>query len=567
MNSTSKKRAKSGSPSAAPKGPGISRRDFLKGAAVAAGASALAACAPAVAPTGAPQNRKWDKETDVVVVGTGTVSVAALAAADNGAKVLILEKAPVFGGHTAISGGWLWVPNNHVMQAQGIADSREEALAYVRRCARDRFVNDALITTYVDTAPVMIQWLDSIGIGPWEIAGGAIAYQDYQPSSYPGYKKTGRPIAIKGHSSGSDGGKALIDLIKKQIDAPASNIEVLLETPAKRLIYDGDSSAGTGQVIGIVAQTAGGQEIFIKARKAVILGTGGFEHNKEMCEHFLYNPIYYTCSVPTNTGDGHLMAMAVGAQLRNMNSVWGTAGYDVKEGMTGVMEGGTARGKPGAIVVNKHGERIGNESAAYAVFEHAFAQWDTGLVEWRNIPSFTLFDSGYTSRYALPGAAKVGDVPDFVKQADTLEDLATQLGINTDRLAETISRFNENASNGVDPDYHRGENTFDKQSTGDSTRTDLKNVCLAPLETAPYYGAPIWPGALGTNGGPVLNENGQALNVWGDLISRLYVTSNLSSGNVTGGVYLGGGSTIGPGMTFAYIGGKQAAALQSWEQG
>ncbi len=565
MKSTPKKQAETGSPSADPKGPGISRRDFLKGAVVVGAGGALAACAPKLAPTSAsaasvPQ--KWDKETDVVVVGTGTVSAAALAAADAGAKVLMLEKAPVFGGHTAISGGWLWVPNNHVMKAAGIADSREEALAYMRRCGQGRFQNDALVVKYVDTAPVVVQWLDSIGVGPWDFAGGGIFFQDYWPSSFPGYKKSGRPIAIKGHSDGSDGGKALIALIKKQLDA--RGVEVLLETAAKRLVYDGDSNIGNGQVVGIVANTVGGPDIFIKARKAVILGSSGFEHNKEMCEHFLYNPIYYTCSVPTNTGDGHLMAMAVGAQLQHMNSVWGTAGYNVKDDMTGVMEAGNTRGKPGAIVVNKHGERIGNESSAYAIFERSFSQWDSGLVEWRNIPSFTLFDSGYSSRYALPGAAKAGEVPDFVKKADTLTDLATQLGINYDSLAATIDRFNKIARDGVDPDFHRGENTFDTQSNGDSTRTDLKNICMAPLETPPYYGTAIWPGALGTCGGPLINENGQALNVWGNVIPRLYITSNLTTGNVTGGVYVGGGSTIGPGITFGYIGAKHATTLAPW---
>ncbi len=545
------------------KSDGVSRRDFIRSAAfagaLAAGGGLLAACEAAgvtAAPTATPAAKpaKWDKEVDVIVVGSGTVSVAALAAAEAGASVLIIEKAPVFGGHSSISGGGLWTPNNHLMRKEALADSREEALAYLDRVVGNR--SDGVVREkFVDTCNVMIDFLISSGVGPWKFNGGGTVFADYYPDSYPGHKKKGRVIQLEAGS-----GRELMGAIKKNVDT--RKIEVMLETAAQRLVYEGDSNEGNGQVIGVVAQDFSKKSIFIKARKGVVIGTGGFDYNRAMTEHYLRNPIYYSCAAPTNTGDGHLMCMAVGAQMRNMNEVWGLVAYDVKEDLTGVPDWSIDRGKPGCIIVNRHGQRIGNESAAYENFARSFSAYDSGTIEWRNIPSYAIFDSGFAANYALPGSAgKKGTVPAFFKQADTLAGLAQQLGINAEGLADQVARFNKNAANGTDPEWHRGENSFDRQTNGDSKRTDIKNPNLAPVATGPFYGTAIWPGALGTNGGPRTNENGQVLNVWGKVIPRLYVTGNTMA-SVFGGQYPGGGATLGPGMTYAFIEGKHAAGLE-----
>lgn len=552
------------SPSASSKR--IDRRTLLKGAAVLGGAAAmasLAACTAGASPASPSKVRKWDKEVDVVVVGTGTASLAALAAHDAGSKVVMLEKAPVYGGHTAVSGGGLYTPNHYILRAQG-QNTRDNDLAYIRAVVAQagNRANDEMLVRFVDTCNDTIDYFIKIGVNEWAASGKQ--YASYYPDSLPGHRKSATYLTYKG------GGKGLQAAIKKQIDG--RSIELLLETPGKRLIYEGDSSSGDGEVVGIVAQTPNGQEISIKARKGIIIGTGGFEHNKEMAEHFLRNPLYYKCSVPTNTGDGHSMCMAVGAQLRNMNEIWGYCGYNVTEDGAGIGDTAMYRGKPGAIVVNKHGERIGNEAAAYENFGRAFGTYDTGTMEWRNVPAYTIFSAEYTKRYGLPGAvppqgqtSAVGVVPGFFKKGDTLEDLARQLGINVNGLMAQVKRFNENAKNGVDPEWHRGENSFDTQTGGDESRTDLKNPCLAPIETGPFYGAALWPGTMGgTCGGPLTNTNGQVLNVWGKPIPRLYVTGNTMA-SVTGGTYPCGGSTLGPGFTFSYIGGNHAAKLKSWD--
>jgi 3-oxosteroid 1-dehydrogenase len=537
----------------------VSRREFIKGAAGVAGVAAvgtLASCVPVTPAAPArptPEVQVWDKEADIVVLGTGTVCPAALVAHEAGAKVLILEKGTEFGGTTRLSGGGLWMPNNYLMKQAGVVDSRDMALTYLRRVA-DGQAPEELIVAYVDRCNEMLEWLrDNCGFQWQRSASPTPAFADYYP--FEGAVKGTRQVSIL-REDNVGAGAGLSKSLKEAIDARA--IETMLQTPGKRLVTN-----SAGEVIGVIAES-GGKEIAIKASRAVIIGTGGFEHNRELVLHYLRAPLHAANSVTANTGDGLLMGIAVGADLRNMNECWGLPFFKpVPDAYSGIADWQLWRGKPGTVVVNKHGERIGNESAAYDASEKAFHTYDTGTFEWRNIPSFCIFDSGYTQNYALPGAA-VGAVPAWITKADTLDALAAALGIDAAGLKSTIDIFNKNARDGVDPVWHRGEADFDRWTAGDLKRTDLKNPCLAPLETPPYYGATIWPGTCGTNGGLRTNANAQVLDVWGNVLPRLYCSGNTMA-SVMGVGYAGGGSTIGPGLTFGYIAGKHAASLMPWE--
>ena len=178
-------------------------------------------------------------------------------------------------------------------------------------------------------------------------------------------------------------------------------------------------------------------------------------------------------------------------------------------------------------------------------------------------PAMHLFDSGYAAHYALPGTNyKVGVVPDWFKQANTLDELATAMSIDPAGLKQTVDRFNANAKNGLDPDWRRGEADFDQVTAGDKTRTDLKNPDLAPIETGPFYGAAITPGTCGTNGGLRTNTNAQVLNVWGNPITGLYATGNTMA-SAMGASYPGGGATVGQGMVFAYVAAQQMIAAKN----
>ena len=259
---------------------------------------------------------KWDKVVDVVVVGSGTVATAAVVAADAIYQSRrFLEKAANLGGTTAISGGGMWIPNNYLMQAAGVPDSKADALKYLQAISEGASTNE-LMNAYLDKGPEMLAWLrDKAGFNFQRNSPATFA--DYYPWA-PGVHDAvgGRSV----HSLRSDNvsaGKGLMQSIKEFLDA--HKVEIMLETPGKRLVTNDN-----GDVIGVIA-VSNGKEIAIQANRGVILGTGGFDFNKEMMTAYMRGPIYFSASVPTNTGDGHLMGMAIGADLRNMNSCWGLA--------------------------------------------------------------------------------------------------------------------------------------------------------------------------------------------------------------------------------------------------
>lgn len=156
----------------------------------------------------------------------------------------------------------------------------------------------------------------------------------------------------------------------------------------------------------------------------------------------------------------------------------------------------------------------------------------------------------------------MGVVPEWIVQADTLEELAEKLGVDVDGLNATLAVFNPNAEAGVDPIWHRGEYQFDINTAGDVNRTDIKNPCLAPIAKGPFYGSQIVPGTCGTNGGPRINANAQVLNAFGQPIPRLYAVGNLS-GSIFGDSYPGGGGCLGAGGVMGMLAGFHAAKLES----
>jgi len=531
----------------------VSRRSFLKKTAMVgvglAAAGSLPACAPKASGTAEP---KWDKEVDVVVVGSGTVAIAAIAAKDAGVEsVLILEKGPVFGGTSSLSGGTFWIPVNYVMAANGIEDNREDAIKYLQITAAGQS-SDELITTFVDNGNKMLEWLRDKYQYEW-LNSGSKGFADYY--EVDGFRPSGRGVGIAVDGKKTNGGGAW-QVIRKTVDD--LGIEVMTETAGKKLITN-----TAGEVIGITAEGVNGS-MNIKAKKGVILGTGGFDYNKEMANAYLRGPILASNAVTTNTGDGHLMAMELGADLRNMNSCWGLPFYPLNlDKMQGEPDWQIYRGKPGSIIVNKYGERIGNEASAYHVYNRAFWVYDTGKFEWRNTPSYWICDSTFPEHYFMPGSGyQMGVVPEWIVQADTLEELAEKLGVDVDGLNATLAVFNPNAEAGVDPIWHRGEYQFDINTAGDVNRTDIKNPCLAPIAKGPFYGSQIVPGTCGTNGGPRINANAQVLNAFGQPIPRLYAVGNLS-GSIFGDSYPGGGGCLGAGGVMGMLAGFHAAKLES----
>ena len=480
----------------------------------------------------------WNRFVDLIVVGSGTGLMAALRAAAGGLNVLVIEKADHVGGTMGISGGGLWIPNNYRMRESGIEDSAAEAVEYIRHATLGQS-DPQLAAAFVEQCNGAIEFLRDIGV-QWDFQP---IFNDYYPH-FPGGKPRGRtlrPVNGRGEPlAGAELTQLMLDSARRY------GVSFALNTAAKRLIVNDD-----GAVTGVVAESDG-KTYYFKARYGVILAAGGFDHNEAMVRNFLRGPLYYTSAVPTDTGDGHMMGMALGASLRNMNERWGWPVFYDTDQQVSLSALATELGRPSAIVVNKLGQRILNEAGPYDSVARAFFSFDTGTYEYFNIPSYAIIDSQHRSRYTFAAVPPGARMPEWVKQADTLRDLAAMIGVDSNALEITIAHFNANAEKGVDPEFHRGESDFDLLTAGDLSRDDLINPCLAPILEPPFYAAAIWPGALGTSGGLQTNTFAQVLNVWGKIIPGLYAVGNTAASPLAGG-YPGGGGTLSAGLTFAFI--------------
>jgi DNA-binding NarL/FixJ family response regulator len=340
---------------------------------------------------------EWDEEVDILVAGSGTGQMAALRAADAGLSVIVLEKGATPGGTMAISGGGIWIPNNFRMREMGIEDSREEALDYLHHVTFGQ-ADPELATAFIDHCNEVITFLCSVGID-WEFLP---VFNDYYPE-FPGGKPQGRSLTPVLPNMGPNKGGALSNHLFEQ--AQARGVRYFLNTPAKRLVVDED-----GRVVGIIAQR-GQEEISIRAHRGVVLATGGFDHNQSMVSNFLRGPLYYTSAVPSNTRDGHLMGMALGASLRHMNERWGWPVFYDSDRHVAINALATEMGRPGAVVVNRKGLRIMNEAGPYDAVTRAFYTFDTGTYEYSNIPAFVIIDSEHRRRYTFANYPPDADLP------------------------------------------------------------------------------------------------------------------------------------------------------------
>jgi 3-oxosteroid 1-dehydrogenase len=538
----------------------VNRRDLLKNSllatAAAAGGLASAQGMENQQPLGQCSDEKmaWDRHADVVVIGSGTGLVAALAAAKAGKRVLILEKSPAPGGNTVVSGGVFWVPNNRVMQREGLRDSRESARQYLAALAQGQATNE-IIDAFLDNGPDMVDFIEantSLTIRVSKLMGEVA---DYHPE-WRGSNIKGRSLEPVQSTVGVAGGLLITSLLQAVIEAGG---ELLTACPAKRLLIK-ENAQGGREITGVVAEQDG-KLITIAVGDGVLMASGGFERNSEMKLHFLRGPSPYTLGAETNTGDGIHMGMAAGADLRNMNEVWGITVYSGDAKANGEYRGGIGlhaqidRRNAGCIAVNRYGERFCNEAADYDSSWRSYHSWQNwGELGYRNMPAYQIFDQAYREKYTLAGKAVNESLPDWVIKADSIEALAEKLSIDKDGLRKTVARFNQFARNGVDEDFARGKSIYDTYGAKDP------KVTLAALAKPPFYGAEISPADLGTCGGLRVNGEAQVIDVFGIPIKGLYASGNCAGVGSPGALYGGGGGTIGPAMTFAYIAGKRLAA-------
>ena len=542
-------------------------------------------------------SQKWDRVVDVVVLGTGAAAMSsAILAADEGAEVLVLEKAHEIGGTTAFSGGVPWIPMNHYAKELGIEDSREEALSYLRSLTNDREPDSHLVEVYVDTAHEMIKYLHDHTPLRFAVPRG---YADYFADK-PGGKLEGRSLDPAPFSL-NELGEEWMDKIRRHpifppltlaeggaVDASQVDyniiaermmnnivtmgrslsaslfkgmldrgITTLLETPGKELVMN-----DKGEVIGVRAEH-NGESVFYGARKGVMLATGGFEWNKELTKTFLKGKMTHPMSPQSNTGDGLIMAMEAGASLANMTEAWWSPTLvdpTIEYEDLVFSQIASGRASRNSIIVNGHGERFVNEGTAYNDMPRAMFNFDPVTMTYPNEKAFMIFDNQLKEREMVLTMFPGENIPDWVNHADSIRELAEQIGIDPDALEANINHWNENARKGEDPDFHRGTAYFESFLRGGGSPE--KNI--GTIEQAPFFALPVYAGTLGTNGGPRINEHAQVINLRGELISGLYAAGNAAMG-VMGQVYAAAGGTIGPALTFGYLAGKALGSAPTRE--
>jgi succinate dehydrogenase/fumarate reductase flavoprotein subunit len=321
----------------------------------------------------------------------------------------------------------------------------------------------------------------------------------------------------------------------------------LLRTSAVHLLKERD------RVVGVEVERDGIRERHM-ARLGVVLATGGFEWNAQMVRGFLGVPELTPASPPTGLGLGLGLALGAGAAIGNMTNAW----WDVVMHEPGQVYDGKPyyqtttlwRGRAGTMMVNRHGRRFVNESMNYSDMGVVMKAFDPLAYEHPNMPNYILFDGALRENFRI-GSIDIGDPdPDWLIRADTIAELADRAGIDAGGLAKQLESFNRNAARGVDPEFHRGDDPYDRYR-GDP---NSPHPNLRPLEP-PYYVVPQTLGCLGTKGGPVTNEDAQVLDLHDHPIPGLYACGNVMS-NVFGFSYPGPGSTLGSGLTFGYRAGR-----------
>jgi len=537
----------------------LNRRDFLKG--MAAGASGVAAGAvmPAYASASSSGAKSlvpssWDMEADVVVLGYGGSGiVSAIAAADNGANVLALEKSPISGGCTKISDCNITSPK-----------SVESMVAYLKDTIAQNGVSDTVIRAISEETCRNPEWLESMGI-KFSVSG--MVMTEFPAASGQPDMTTGRPSgsnAKKEATKGAHGG-VLCDALVEQ--AEARGIKVLYNTPARELVQNPE----TRDIIGVRAEQDG-KEIVIKAKKAVILCTGPFDFNDEMVRNYLRPYPLKFAGWKFNTGDGIPMACKVGARLWHMNGLCGYYCPWFEEGKTGYLIFGAR--KPSWMYCDKYGRRFTDESK---LMEHNF--WKnmlevdkTGLGFSRN-PGWIVFDE--TARKAGPVASSytawlpegLGGAPEFsndnseeiakgwIIKGDTLKELAEKTGMDADNLKAEIDGINQVVASGSPDRFGRNS----KAGEGFMGSMGINGA----WDNGPYYAMRLYTGGISTMGGPERNEKGQVVDQDGKPIPRLYEAGVM--GSIWGDHYGPAGANVGISvLAGGRIAGRNAATEKPW---
>jgi 3-oxosteroid 1-dehydrogenase len=554
---------------------------------------------------------------DVVVVGSGGAGMlAALRAADLGLSVVVVEKSHRYGGTTATSGGALWIPNHGL---GGHLDSDERAAAYLAAVAqgadaqrlRAYIENGPRLVSFLSGAGVRFHAIadlpDYFSSAPGAVAGRALFPEEIDGGSLgldyftmrepacaftllnryslnlaesfalaarpPGWQWVAAKMFLRywldipwrlktRRDRRATMGAALIAGLRRELNR--RGVQVLLNTGLEKL------EVTDGRVVGIHVNSSR-RLSYLRADRAVILAAGGFEQNQTMRDRWMAVSTSAAWSLTprgANAGDAILAAEAIGAATEFMGCAWwapsmqlpapGVPNVDVAHQMF------FDHRHPNSVCVNRLGTRFVNESGSYDRF--GIAMIDDHLKTGANVPCWMIFDSTYRARYACGGIMPASAMPDrsipsdwwdnYIYRADDIAGLAEKIGIDAARLAAVVGEMNGYAATGIDPQFGRGANVYDRYF-GDARVGP--NPCMGPIDNPPYYAIQIDLGDLGTKGGLKADEHARVLDRGGDPIPGLYAAGN-SSGSAFGDCYPGAGGTLGPALIFGYIAANHIAA-------
>ncbi|VEE07542.1 FAD-dependent oxidoreductase [Neisseria animalis] len=568
---------------------------------------------------------EWQCDVLIAGSGAGGLA-AAVTAAHHGLKVIVAERAAVCGGATARSGGWAWVPGNPLAKADGVNEPRDDFRNYLKAVIGEAGYDHERIEVFLENAPHMVGFFENFtplkftpGAKICDIYGklpGAgtghrsVAATPFYAASLPKHLLGILPDQFKmtsfwgmGIMAGPDLGHFLnamrnprsfayvarrtavhiwdkivhrrnmqmvngLALIAKLVQAAdEKGVQIKVNSPVGELLFDEG-----GRVCGALLDTPEGK-VKVHAARGVVLATGGYPANIGRRKNFPRNPDgrhHWTLAPDEADGAGLALAESAGGYLDDSGrspAAWCPVSLvDFKDGSTGVFPHIADRAKPGVIGVLQNGRRFVNEADGYYDYVSAMIR---AVPEGETVQSWLIGDARVIRRYMF-GYAKPRPIPrrlytrrlKCVVQADTLDGLAEQCGIDPVGLMNTVARFNQNAKKGIDPDFGRGETPFNRY--GGDASAGFPNPSLAPLGKGPYYAVRVLPGSFGTFAGIAVNARSQVIRADGGTVDGLYAIG-LDQKSVFGGNYPCGGINIGPAMTFGYAVARDLAGARRYE--